>query len=152
MAHRQSHIAATTAVITSSYIGGTHDKARLRERTNCVYNVGSLSQLTNLIISSLQVCSQVSHAHILGVAFHLAKLVKHSLGVGSSISSDSASVLRVLVAHRIDVAIGFAASLLSCGLFILHFLRFPRKFRLYLHPKIRGRALVSRLLVPILTR
>ena len=144
--------AATTISIARAYIWGLNIIGRDRPRNNSIDDIGSLAKLANLAIGSLQACGKVSNTRVFSVSLHLAKLVKNTLSIARSISSDSASVLRVLITYCVNVAISFAAILLSCRLFILHILRFPRKFRLYLHPKIRGRALVSRLLVPILTR
>ena len=144
--------AATTVSIARAYIGGLNIIGRDRPRNNSIDDVGSLAKLANLTISSLQACGKVCDTLVFSIGLHLAKLIKNFLSIAGSVSGNSASVLRVLITYCVNVAISFAAILLSCRLFILHLLRFPRKFRLYLHPQYRGRALVSRLLLPILTR
>lgn len=119
---------------TRRFVRRTGNIGGLRERSQRINESRILYLLADLQISYCQFLTQVCDLHVFCIRFHQAKLIKNLLRVCGRVACDSARILCVFVAYRVNVAIRFTAILLSYRLFILYILRFPRKFRLYLHP------------------
>ena len=116
------------------FVRRTGHVCRLRERSQRVDESRILYLLTDLQVGYCQFLTQVCDLHIFRIRFHQAELVENLLRICGRVIRDRARVLCVFIAYRVNVAIRFTAILLSYRLFILYILRFPRKFRLYLHP------------------
>ena len=103
--------------IVSAYrscrIGTCGNVCGLRERTQCVNQSCVLHLLRNLEIGYCKFFAEVSNLCVFCVAFHLAKFVENFLSVARSVRGDCAGVLCVFEANVVDVAICFAAALLS---------------------------------------